>query len=170
MLLVRLWDKSKQHETELSDSEDEGTGGRRHRQSHKDATSNGTGSRRKRKSQSPSSRSRPGSTATPAPAEAVPANGDAAATTTAAPIVTVGDRSLASGSLAAGADAAATPPPDIKSWASGVGRAPASEAVDSEGDVEMKDAEATPSSVVGQGGAGGPISGPGAGDVFAEGA
>jgi hypothetical protein len=77
---------------------------------------------------------------------------------------------LASVSVAAVADATATPPPDIKSWASGVGRVPASEAVDSEGDVEMKDAEATPSSVVGQGGAGGPISGPGAGDVFAEGA
>ncbi|KAI9636688.1 uncharacterized protein MKK02DRAFT_33823 [Dioszegia hungarica] len=32
---MRLWDKAKVHETSLSDSEDEGTGGRKHRQSHK---------------------------------------------------------------------------------------------------------------------------------------
>ncbi|WWC64138.1 histone deacetylase RPD3 [Kwoniella dejecticola CBS 10117] len=36
---LRLWDKEKQNENSLSDSEDEGTGGRRHRQSHKDPAS-----------------------------------------------------------------------------------------------------------------------------------
>ncbi|WVO15301.1 histone deacetylase RPD3 [Cryptococcus depauperatus] len=33
---VRLWDKEKQHETSLSDSEDEGTGGRRHCKNYKE--------------------------------------------------------------------------------------------------------------------------------------
>lgn len=47
---MRLWDKTKQHETSLSDSEDEGTGGRKHRQSHREAN----GSKRKqRRSGSP---------------------------------------------------------------------------------------------------------------------
>ena len=37
LTVERLWDRSVQHETSLSDSEDEGTGGRKHRQNHKDA-------------------------------------------------------------------------------------------------------------------------------------
>jgi hypothetical protein len=51
----RLWDKSKQPETALSDSEDEGTGGRRHRQNHKEDGS-GSGPRRKSKSKSGSAK------------------------------------------------------------------------------------------------------------------
>ncbi|WWD21108.1 histone deacetylase RPD3 [Kwoniella shandongensis] len=49
----RLWDKEKQHETSLSDSEDEGTGGRKHRQNHKETKSNGSDSLKKRRSRSP---------------------------------------------------------------------------------------------------------------------
>lgn len=60
---MRLWDKNKQHETSLSDSEDEGTGGRRHRQSHREAASNGV--RQKRRSRSPRSN---GASSTPGPA------------------------------------------------------------------------------------------------------
>lgn len=67
---MRLWDKNKQHETSLSDSEDEGTGGRRHRQSHRDAASNGT--RQKRRSRSPRSNGA-SSTPGPAPGPALPA-------------------------------------------------------------------------------------------------
>lgn len=37
-LQVRLWAREKQHETSLSDSEDEGTGGRKHRRSYKEPT------------------------------------------------------------------------------------------------------------------------------------
>lgn len=63
--IVRLWDKTKQHETSLSDSEDEGTGGRRHIQSHREAN----GTKKRRSSRSPRSTSRSnGNSATPVPA------------------------------------------------------------------------------------------------------
>ncbi|ORX39058.1 hypothetical protein BD324DRAFT_618380 [Kockovaella imperatae] len=45
---TRLWDKSKVADTSLSDSEDEGSGGRRHRQSHKEQ-----GSKRKLSNSTP---------------------------------------------------------------------------------------------------------------------
>ena len=63
---MRLWDKTKQHETSLSDSEDEGTGGRRHRQSHRDSSTSG---RKKRRSGSPLTGSN-GTSGTPVPAAA----------------------------------------------------------------------------------------------------
>ncbi|AFR96008.1 histone deacetylase RPD3 [Cryptococcus neoformans C23] len=39
---ARLWAREKQHETSLSDSEDEGTGGRRHRRSYKESAQKNT--------------------------------------------------------------------------------------------------------------------------------
>jgi hypothetical protein len=47
-IAVRLWDKSKVHETSLSDSEDEGTGGRKHRQSYKEGKDRGSSAESKR--------------------------------------------------------------------------------------------------------------------------
>lgn len=47
-LQVRLWAREKQHETSLSDSEDEGTGDRKHRRSYKEST------QKKDRSKSPS--------------------------------------------------------------------------------------------------------------------
>ena len=41
-LQARLWAREKQHETSLSDSEDEGTGGRRHRRSYKESAQKNT--------------------------------------------------------------------------------------------------------------------------------
>lgn len=80
LTVVRLWDKTKQHETSLSDSEDEGTGGRRHRQSHRDSASNG--SRSKRRSRSPRSN---GTSATPGPVAVLNAKAPAVAENASAP-------------------------------------------------------------------------------------
>ncbi|CAD6584257.1 MAG: histone deacetylase [Tremellales sp. Tagirdzhanova-0007] len=109
----RLWDKSKQHENSLSDSEDEGLGGRRHRQSHKGAPENGSMSK-KRRSRSPASRSNgAGPTATPAPVAANGTRGSA---------IDMGHSALASGNLAPTSHAysSSTAPMDISSWASSI--------------------------------------------------
>lgn len=52
---MRLWDREKQNENSLSDSEDEGMGGRRHRQSHRERSERegSKGSKGRRRSRSP---------------------------------------------------------------------------------------------------------------------
>lgn len=55
---MRLWDREKQNENSLSDSEDEGLGGRRHRQSHRERSERAErpsreGSKGRRRSRSP---------------------------------------------------------------------------------------------------------------------
>ncbi|ORY24791.1 hypothetical protein BCR39DRAFT_545951 [Naematelia encephala] len=94
----RLWDKSKQHEASLSDSEDEGYGGRRHRQNHKESTPNGL--RKRQRSSSP--RSTTGVSNSTPMADVIPA-------TSSTPIdpsearstIVVGDPDVASGNLLA---------------------------------------------------------------------
>lgn len=76
----RLWDKHTQNENELSDSEDEGEGGRKHRQSHRSANGTGTGT----------------GTATPAEAPA-PEAAPEAASVGAAPMEVDGEQTGAAG-------------------------------------------------------------------------
>lgn len=170
MVTERLWDKSKQHENSLSDSEDEGIGGRKHRQSHKGTPENGVGTK-KRRSGSPRGNAL-ASSSIPAPPAA---NGH---TDHWAAPVAIGNPSLASGSLAppSAADSSSTAPMDISSWASAVGNASSADE-----DVEMgtEIAETTqPPPRLGNGGGGGGGSaawsettgGAGAGDMLAGGA
>jgi histone deacetylase 1/2 len=78
---VRLWDKTKQHETSLSDSEDEGTGGRRHAQSHRDSNGTAKKGRRSRSPRSASANARNSNT----PASTVPITPSTAAPVAATP-------------------------------------------------------------------------------------
>ncbi|WOO83505.1 Histone deacetylase RPD3 [Vanrija pseudolonga] len=151
---MRLWDKEKQNENSLSDSEDEGTGGRRHRQSHREG-SNGSRSKRRR-SQSPR-------TGSAAPSASVPAAEATPATTVPAPIAPAEE-----GGAPADNGSSSKGPVDIQSWAENVVKSepaatPAEAAVAADGDVEMADASAADV-------ANGEVSGAGAGDVVAEGA
>ena len=112
----RLWDKSKQHDNSLSDSEDEGMGGRRHHQSHKGVPENGS-TGKKRRSRSLASRSNAaGPTAAPAP---VAANG------TLGSAIDAGHSALASSNLAPTSRtySSTSTPMDISSWASSIVRA-----------------------------------------------
>lgn len=151
---VRLWDREKQNENSLSDSEDEGTGGRRHRQSHREG-SNGSRSKRRR-SQSPR-------TGSAAPSASVPAAEATPATTVPAPIAPAEE-----GGAPADNGSSSKGPVDIQSWAENVVKAepaatPAEAAAAGDDDVEMADASAADV-------ANGEVSGAGAGDVVAEGA
>ncbi|KLT40983.1 hypothetical protein CC85DRAFT_286912 [Cutaneotrichosporon oleaginosum] len=114
---MRLWDKEKQHEASLSDSEDEGLGGRRHRQSHREASDKASSKRRR--SKSPPLGSGPGSAAAhptaAAPASAVPV----ASTSGAAASAGVVPGSL-TGTLPVVSSNAPPASMDIKRWAAGV--------------------------------------------------
>lgn len=84
---MRLWDKSKQHETSLSDSEDEGTGGRKHRQSHKGKDRAGsTESKRQRPSSSGAQAQQPAAS-TSAPVRITPPTGPPSTTPPGSPRV-----------------------------------------------------------------------------------
>ncbi|BEJ11682.1 hypothetical protein CspHIS471_0201420 [Cutaneotrichosporon sp. HIS471] len=185
---MRLWDKEKQHEATLSDSEDEGLGGRRHRQSHREGSDKASSKRRR--SKSPRLVSGPGSAAgqpAAAPSTSVaPVAGTAAAAATVAP---------STGTLPVAAPNAPSASMDIKRWAAGVeggvetsgsGSKPASASpkpvTADDGDVEMTDVsgDPKPAEPAAEPTAGEEsmetaeepetVSGAGAGDVVAEGA
>lgn len=94
---MRLWDKNKVHETSLSDSEDEGTGGRRHRRSHKSPN----GDAKKKRSASPTRTNGAfngvGTSGTTTPAEVVPPTTAADSATSAT--IAISNPSLTSGGL-----------------------------------------------------------------------
>lgn len=119
---MRLWDREKQNENSLSDSEDEGMGGRRHRQSHRERSERegSRGSRSRRRSRSPRT----------AAEKSADHNKEAA------------DKDKSESTLAQEKDKekeqlgvqTETTSADIKKWAATVEQA-------RDGDVEMKDAE-----------------------------
>ncbi|BEI96555.1 hypothetical protein CcaverHIS631_0201440 [Cutaneotrichosporon cavernicola] len=147
---MRLWDKEKQHEATLSDSEDEGLGGRRHHQSHREGSDKASSKRRR--SKSPRLVSGPGSAAGQPAADrstsVAPVAGTAAAAATVAP---------STGTLPVAAPNAPSASMDIKRWAAGVeggvetsgsGSKPASASpkpvAADDGDVEMADVSGDP--------------------------
>lgn len=133
---MRLWDREKQNENSLSDSEDEGLGGRRHRQSHRERAER-EGSKGSRRSPG---RRRSASPRTPAAADKQPADKPLAEqvkeTAAAAAAATAADKVKAQDAKETeqlGVQTETTSA-DIKKWAATVEQA-------RDGDVEMKDGD-----------------------------
>ncbi|KAK8843374.1 histone deacetylase RPD3 [Kwoniella newhampshirensis] len=131
---LRLWDKEKQHETSLSDSEDEGTGGRKHRQNHKESPPSGV-TMKKRRSQTPTLQGI---------AAALAVNGNGAETSAEAPVASTSALTQAPAASHVSLTPAPAPteaigsgtPMDIETWASTV--APGAGTTEAE-DVEMEE-------------------------------